>query len=152
MSGNFYHFAQEEKDLELVPTYQTAHIDTMPYLWTVVIDLSVILVIYKFRAFSSYFHAIIGLFVGLTTLISSFPILIDKGIPSKENEIYMQRHFIIGLICLIIILIQLLLGLLTKTLQLISRSHPYHIYFINTCHKYLGYSLLILCKIQVFLR
>jgi hypothetical protein len=43
------------------------------------------------------------------------------------------------------------LGILTKGLQLISWSHPYLIYFLNSFHKYLGYSLIILCKIQVFL-
>lgn len=123
----------------------------MPYLWTVVIDFSIFFAIYKFKALSVYVHALIGLFVGLTTLITSLPILIDEGIPAEEDESYEQRHFIIGLIVIIFLFLQMLLGLLTKTLQLISWSHPYLIYFINVAHKYIGYSLIILCKIQVFL-
>jgi hypothetical protein len=43
------------------------------------------------------------------------------------------------------------MGIITKTLQLIRWSHPYLIFLINTGHKYLGYGLLILCKVQVFL-
>jgi hypothetical protein len=43
------------------------------------------------------------------------------------------------------------MGITTKTLQLIRWSHPYLIFLINVGHKYLGYGLLILCKVQVFL-
>jgi hypothetical protein len=43
------------------------------------------------------------------------------------------------------------LGIVSKILQLIPWSHPYPIYFLNTAHKYLGYGLMVLAKIQVFL-
>jgi hypothetical protein len=54
----------------------------MPYLWTVVINFSIFFAIYKFKAFAVYIHAAIGLFVGLTTLITSLPILLNEGIPA----------------------------------------------------------------------
>jgi hypothetical protein len=123
----------------------------MPYLWTVVIDVAIFFAIYKFKPYAVYVHALLGLFVGLTTLFTALPILINEGIPVEEDESYEQRHFIIGLVAIILILLQLLLGILSKVLQIISWSHPYLIYFSNIIHKYLGYGLIILCKVQVFL-
>lgn len=60
----------------------------MPYVWTFVINISIFFAMFKFRAFNIYIHAIIALFVSLVTLITSFPILIEEGIPDIENEYY----------------------------------------------------------------
>ena len=126
--------------------------DMLSYLWTVIINFSIFFVIYKFKAFTTYIHAALGLFVGLATIITSIPILQRDGIPSTENIFYKQRHYIIGVVIIILIFIQLLLGIISKGLQLIKWSHPYLIYYMNTSHKYLGYVLMVLCKIQVFLK
>ena len=88
----------------------------MPYLWTIVIDLSIFFALYKYKAFNIYLHAIIALFVSLTTFITTLPIIIEGNYP--------MRHFIIGLIAVVLTFIQVILGIITKFLQLISWSHP----------------------------
>jgi hypothetical protein len=156
MQTDFYRWLQDDGNstadaADIVPAYEVSHANMMPYLWTIVINFSVFFAIYKFKAFSVYVHALIGLFVGLTTILTSLPILLTDGIPAEEDDSYDQRHYIIGLIVIIFLFLQMLLGILSKSLQIISWSHPYLIYFTNVFHKYLGYSLIVLCKIQVFL-
>lgn len=115
----------------------------MPYLWTIVIDLSIFFALYKYKAFNIYLHAIIALFVSLTTFITTLPIIIEGNYP--------MRHFIIGLIAVVLTFIQVILGIITKFLQLISWSHPYPIYYINLAHKCVGYLLIALGKVPVYL-
>jgi len=55
----------------------------MPYLWAFVIDFGIFFAIYKYRRYSIYVHAAIGLLVSLTTLITSLQILVDEGIPAE---------------------------------------------------------------------
>jgi hypothetical protein len=54
----------------------------MKYLWTIVIDFAIFFALYKYRRYSIYVHIAIGLFVALTTLIVSIPILMEEGIPA----------------------------------------------------------------------
>lgn len=123
----------------------------MPYLWTFVIDIGIFFALYKYRKYSLFLHIAIGLFVALTTLITSLPILIAEGIPSTEDESYEQRHFIIGFVIIIFILIQVVIGLVSRILQFIPWSSSLLIYLLNMTHKYLGYGFLVIAKLQVFL-
>lgn len=115
----------------------------MPYLWTIAIDLSVFFALYKYKAINIYIHAVIALFVSLTTFATTFPIMIEGNYP--------MRHFIIGLIAIVLTIIQVILGIITKGIQLISWSHPYLIYYINVIHKGAGYLLIALGKVPVYL-
>ena len=139
------------KSTYVLTSTEISHIDLMPYLWTIIIDISIFFALFKLKAFNIYIHAAIALFVSLSTLITSFPTLVNRGIPAKENKYYTQRHYIIGVIILSLIIVEVVLGAISKIMQLIRYSHPYPIYCMNILHKYLGYGLTILCKIQIFL-
>ena len=64
---------------------------------------------------------------------------------------FTQRHTIIGLAIVSIIFAQVLMGFATNILKQISWSSPLAIYSLNKAHKYTGYALVILAKIQVYL-
>lgn len=59
------------------------HGQLLPYLWTLAIDLAIVFALYKHTKYSLVIHALISLFVGLTTLITALPLLIELGIPEK---------------------------------------------------------------------
>ena len=50
-----------------------------------------------------------------------------------------------------LILGQIVIGFLSKILQVASWKNSYAIFLFNTVHKYTGYTLVIFGKIQVFL-
>ena len=58
---------------------------------------------------------------------------------------------IIGIVVLAIILFETAIGLISRILQMIPFSSSYAIYGINLVHRYLGYALMILGKIQTYL-
>jgi hypothetical protein len=58
---------------------------------------------------------------------------------------------LIGITILSIIMAQILLGFTSNIMKQVRKSPPLAQFVINKCHKYLGYILLILAKIQVFL-
>ena len=43
------------------------------------------------------------------------------------------------------------MGFATSILKFLNLSSPFIIYSLNTAHKYIGYTLLLLAKIQVYL-
>lgn len=52
------------------------HEQLLPYLWTFAIDLAVFFALYRHTQYSLVVHALISLFIGLTTLITAFYLLI----------------------------------------------------------------------------
>ena len=123
----------------------------MAYLWSFTIDLAVFLVLYKHRLAWFFMHVIIGLGVSFLTLLLAIPILLQLGIPQQENNDFSQRHAIIGAIIITVILAQVLMGFASNIMKQIRWSSPMALLIMNTGHKYTGYGLLILAKIQVFL-
>jgi hypothetical protein len=89
--------------------------------------------------------------IALITLISTTLILIEDGIPSKDDDNFDPLRLTIGFAVLIVVVLQVVFGIISKIMQLISWSNPVLIYMLNALHKYLGYGLTLLGKIQVFL-
>jgi hypothetical protein len=46
----------------------------------------------------------------------------------------------------------MVIGILSRLMQLNRKSSSTGIFILNVIHKYLGYSLLILCKIQIYIK
>ena len=63
----------------------------------------------------------------------------------------MQRHTLIGISLIFIILVQVSLGIATGIMKQLSWSIPVTIFSLNTAHKYTGYALVCLAKIQAYL-
>ena len=58
---------------------------------------------------------------------------------------------IMGTIALAIITIQIILGITSNVMKNFKNSSTTGIYFLNTCHKYLGYASVIYIKVQTYL-
>jgi len=52
------------------------HISLMPYIWTLVIDVAIFFAKYKYTKYGVAMHAMISLFVALSTLATALPILL----------------------------------------------------------------------------
>lgn len=127
------------------------HKKMMPYLWTFVIDFSLFFALYKHTKYSVVLHSITASFVGLTTLITALPMLIELGIPDHESSFRLQRHTILGIIIISVIILQVLLGAVSRTLQFLTFRSSLVIFRINLLHRCLGYTLIIVGKIQAYL-
>ena len=94
-------------------------------------------------------HVILGFGIAFVTFLFALPILIEHGI--QPNKSLMRSHKIIGVAILAVVSIQILLGLTTNILKQFRRSPPFSIHVVKWCHRCLGYALLILGKVQIYL-
>jgi peptidoglycan/LPS O-acetylase OafA/YrhL len=124
------------------------HKQLLPYLFTFVIDIAIFFALYQYRRYAIVVHAVIATLCVLTALITALPLLIKLQIPSEGSP---QTHAIIGLVVLILILIQLTAGLISKALQCISHNASYGIFLLNRVHRINGYILALLGKVEVYL-
>ncbi len=118
----------------------------MLYGWTILADVIVLLAFYEHRRYTKIIHTILGTGLIATTLATSIPSLIKNGINKKH-----YLHYMTGVIVYGVMGIQLLVGVAKFGLIYFNRGNSLTIYIIKSIHKYLGYALLILCKVQIFL-
>ena len=128
-----------------------AHHKSMTHIWSYIINLSVFVVLYKYKPLWMIAHVILGFGIGFFTLLFALPILRLNGIPSVQTPGKWQRHKIMGTIALGIIIIQILLGITANVMKMFKNGSTTGIYFFNTCHKYLGYASVIYIKVQTYL-
>ena len=124
------------------------------YLWTIVIDVAIILAINQYRSISIILHVILTLFVVIATWVISYPLYINYDPSFTDTDEYVRHsHGTIGFIIMLVILLQVISGTITQVNKLFRKNcHPYVIYFVNIFHKYLGYPIVIVAKVQTYLK
>jgi hypothetical protein len=120
----------------------------MPYLWTIAINFIIFFALYNYRKYAILIHMVGGLGIAITSFILSLPILFQTDFPDTVSVA--RTHYIIGTTIMILILIQAVLGILGKLLN-VFKIASLHIYRINKIHLFLGYTLALLCKVQIYL-
>ena len=118
----------------------------MLYGWTVLVDVAVLLAFYEYRKYTKIIHTILGIGLIATTLATSIPSLIKNGISKKRFQ-----HYLMGVIILGVMGLQLILGIIKFGLIYFKKGNSLAIYIIKAMHRYLGYALMIVCKVQIFL-
>jgi hypothetical protein len=118
----------------------------MLYGWTVLVDVIVLLAFYQYRKYTKIIHTILGIGLIATTLATSIPSLIKNGISQKRFQ-----HYLTGVIIFGVMGLQLILGVIKFALICFNKGSSFAIYIIKAIHKYLGYALVIVCKVQTFL-
>ena len=125
------------------PTVHIHH-KSMAYLWGPVINITIIMALYSYRVYAIAFHAIVAFTVSIFTLAVTFPIMTNAGFPPpKIAPLY--DHVILGFVCLLIIMLQVILGIFMKVGNIFDFSSNV-IHKLNLVHKILGYITVILCK------
>ena len=118
----------------------------MLYGWTVLVDVAVLLAFYEYRKYTKIIHTILGIGLIATTLATSIPSLIKNGISKKRFQ-----HYLMGVIILGVMGLQLILGIIKFGLIYFKKGNSLAIYIIKAMHRYLGYALMSVCKVQIFL-
>ena len=126
------------------------HHYAMAYIWSFIMNITVFLVLYKYRPAYLIAHYILGFLSGLISLLFTIPILQLNGIIDFYTFNNLRRHFIIGIVILTLIGILLLLGMFSSIMKLFKKSPSLGIFSINAAHKYLGYVLVIFAKFQAY--
>jgi len=116
-------------------------------MWTVTINVGIFLAMYKYRRHTILGHFIIGFAVAFITLLFTFPVLLQITTPSTPPK--KRNHYIIGYVIVSDIFLQVVLGCLCKLLNL-CKVPSVVLYCMNKVHYFLGYSMTILCKFQVY--
>ena len=122
------------------------HESIMLIFWGPVVDVAIFLALYTYRKWWAYIHGIIGLMISILSLASSLPILVSAGMVGKSNEYY--THFIIGLVCMILIGLQAILGVTLRVVNICQGSSN-TILTIRRIHQILGYTMTTLCKVNI---
>lgn len=118
----------------------------MLYGWTILADLIIILAFYEYRKYAKVIHALVSTAIVVTTLVTSLPSLLKNGFKTKH-----LTHYIIGVVIYGMMGFQLLLGAIKFVMVFFNKENPFILYVMKVIHKWLGYILLILCKVQVFI-
>lgn len=129
---------------------QMAHETIMMHLWSYVINIGIFFAIYGHSKYAKFGHIVIELFVGVVTLTTSINLLILKGIPETETKRHFRKHVILGMILLVLLGLQMLIGIISQLIRLNKNSSSTLIFILKKYHKYQGYLLIFLCKIQVY--
>jgi hypothetical protein len=117
------------------------------FLWTVAINFAIFFAMYKYRKYTIFLHFVIGMGVSIITVLSSMPLLLKTTIPTTNNPT--RIHMIVGIAILSVICLEVLLGCLSKILNL-CKIPSVLLHYMNKVHAVLGYSLAILCKFQYY--
>lgn len=83
----------------------------------------------------------------MVTALTSLPLLLKETIPSTHNPT--RVHMIVGIAILSILFLEVLLGCLSKLLN-IFKLPSVALHYMNKAHAVLGYCLAILCKFQYY--
>lgn len=118
----------------------------MPYVWITIVDVIVLLAFYGYRRYTKVIHSVLGTGLIVTTIVTSAPSLIKNGFHTKH-----LTHYIIGVVIYGIMGLQFLLGVVKFVLVFFNKGSPFLAYVLKQFHKYLGFCLLIIAKVQIYL-
>ena len=156
--GKFRLDLQQENKSDEIDNYNTRilqmHVVFLLGGWGVLSDFSIIIVRY-FKGYGKYLrvHGIIFVVLNIVTILT-VGVMIDmnsqkiKKLEQQPQSI--QAHFVIGCFTLSIIIIQHLLGLVVK-INLESEQGHESILKIKKIHRWLGFTVYIASKVQVYL-
>jgi len=125
---------------------KAAHKLFMLYGWTVFVDIAVLLIYYKHKRWTPYLHGFLCLALVVTAFVTSLPTLLKNGFKSKH-----LAHYIIGVVIWGIMFFEVIIGIVSLILQFFNKTKSMPIYAIKKVHTYLGFALIVLAKVQVFL-
>lgn len=120
----------------------------LPYMFSFVLDIAIFFALYQYRRYAIIVHAVIAALCVLTALITTLSLVIKLQIPSEDS---LQSHAIMGVVVLILIMMQLTVGMISKVLQCISHNASCGIFLLNRVHKINGYILALLGKVEVYM-
>ena len=123
------------------------HEQSMAYLWGPVINVAIFLALYSYRPYAILLHGLITLFVGVFSLAISLTILYNAGFPQPTAKLY--NHFNIGFAAMLCIILQLLMGMALKLINVFDFSSAL-ILKLSYAHKIFGYLMVLLCKANYY--
>jgi hypothetical protein len=85
--------------------------------------------------------------IAVVTMSTALSILIPTGFLKEEDRKFNQRHQIMGVVTLAIMLIQIIGGVASRIAQLYLGQKSTVIYRLNLIHKFIAYPLIILGKV-----
>lgn len=131
----------------IISTLQLEHGEVMPFMWTLAINFAVFFALYKYRRYTIFLHFLLGLGVATVTVVTSLPMVFEKSLPPLPGK--HRTHYIIGVVVICLVVVEVAIGCATKLLNLCD-TPSLVIYRLNKFHAVLGYSLMLLCKFQVY--
>lgn len=152
---NFNDSGKKENDFG--STYDL-HSALMALIWGPGINVAIIAVLYSYRKYYIYLHAFCGLFATIYSISTSLPILLTTGILSTDQAGGEHRvtgstiyaHYIVGITSLSVVLLQAILGIATRVINIYNLSTS-SLIIIKYAHTILGYLVSILCKSNVYI-
>jgi hypothetical protein len=91
-------------------------------------------------------HVLLGLGVITLTLLSTIHILVDAWINPGYNHVVQKIHNITGLVLTIWVAVQVISGVLARTVLYSKSLSQRSCILIRKIHHYLGYSMMFLAK------
>jgi len=66
-----------------IDSLQHLHRELMPYMWTISMNVAILLSHYKSSILAIFLHVLIGLYVSIMTLYLALPLFLEFGIPEE---------------------------------------------------------------------
>lgn len=123
------------------------HILLMPYFWSILIDIGIYLPFYVPPKYTIILHVIFTSIVSLTTMVTASQGLYLKGIPSISDSMFF--HKLIGVVIFALIVMQIILGVLSKLNKSSQTMSSSQVLKLRKVHTYCGYFIVLLAKLQV---
>jgi hypothetical protein len=124
------------------------HTGSMYLLWCPIIDVFIIMATFSSSRFAIYAHAIGAFLVSVFSIMITLPILATNGLVSSESDPNEHNHMLMGLTCLTLVVVQVILGVLSRIANIFPTNSVVVINF-HRAHKILGICLVISAKITV---
>jgi hypothetical protein len=116
--------------------------------WLVLANITMIVGALKWQKWSFYIHAVIGLTMIGLTLSATLHVLFEVGIGYNPTRRFQILHNTVGLVVVIWLGIQLILGMLSRILVYSVHVDPRMVQWIKRAHKVSSYVITGMAKFE----
>ena len=102
----------------------------------------------KWYKYSFYLHAILGMTIIGLTLAGTLHVLFELGISYGPTKRFQTIHNIGGLIVVIWLALQLITGIVSRTIQYSGKTSPNFCKWTKRIHQYSSYLVMVLAKFE----
>jgi hypothetical protein len=120
--------------------------------WCLIADIAVLFKHLYSVKYRLLIHGVLmGFVVILSLCIMAAMIILRNAIVPSITQMDFQAHVVIVYITIVWMSLQLIIGLASRIMQANTETNPVTLLWVRRVHRYSGYSLMLLCKINVIL-
>jgi hypothetical protein len=119
------------------------HIFLMPFLWSAVVDIAMLLPFYLHLRYAMITHITLMTLICIITFVTALDDLLKAGLSYQDKHF---THKMLGVLLLVAFALQITIGMVSRRAKSSNSHSTKAVLLLRRMHKYLGYSLVLIGK------